>query len=253
VLAFPLPDPDEFAAGDLEADALALTARADKPAIVVFGLDGGIFEMSCRLRGFEQFFLDLAGDRRLASCLLERVLEFKIARWGALLRAAGSSALVVLESDDLGTQRGPVISPALYRELIKPLHRRLFAAIRQSAADDVFLLLHSCGSVVELVPDYIDLGVDALNPLQSTAAGMDPALLKRRFGSALAFWGGGVATQTVLPYGKPDQVRDQVRERIEVLSPGGGFVFAPEHNIQPDVPIENLVAMWETFSEHAQY
>lgn len=251
--AYAFPEPDPRASEALASRASALAGASSESAIVLFGLNGGIFEMACRLRGFERFLLDLGGNRTFATAILRRVLEFKIARWLELLNAVGDSVLVVLESDDLGTQRGPLIAPTMYREIIKPLHRELFDTIRAAAGGELYLLLHSCGSVAELIPDFIQLGVDALNPLQSTAAGMDLAVLKRRFGNEIAFWGGGAATQTVLCQGTPEDVREQVRRRIDLLAPGGGFVFAPEHNIQADVPIDNLMAMWEAFVEHAAY
>jgi uroporphyrinogen decarboxylase len=117
----------------------------------------------------------------------------------------------------------------------------------------VFLFLHSCGAIRELIPDLIEVGVDILNPVQVNAPGMDSLALKLDFGDSLTFWGGGVDTQTVLPYGSPEEVRDEVKMRIDHLAPGGGFVFAPVHNIQTGVPPENVVAMWETWRDYGQY
>ena len=158
---------------------------------------------------------------------------------------------VVGEADDLGGQDRPLFSPATYRSLVKPLHRELFAFLRARTAAKVFF--HTCGAVRDLVPDLVEIGIDILNPVQVSAAGMDGAALKREFGRDLAFWGGGVDTQRILGLGTPDEVRAEVRRRIADLRDGGGFVFAAVHNIQPNVPAANLVAMWEAWREVAAY
>ena len=160
---------------------------------------------------------------------------------------------MVVEADDLGTQERPLISPDLYRKRIKPRHRRIFETIRKASAHKVFIFFHSCGSIRELIGDLIEIGVDALNPVQVSAKGMDTKRLKAEFGGELCFWGGGVDTQRVLPYGSPRQVKDEVRRRIEDLAPGGGFVFSAVHNIQADVPPENIMAMWEALQEYGVY
>jgi uroporphyrinogen decarboxylase len=134
---------------------------------------------------------------------------------------------------------------------VKPRQAALFSHIKKQAP--VYTFCHTCGSVVEILPDLIEVGVDILNPVQVSAAGMDTRVLKREFGRDLVFWGGGVDTQRVLPRGTPQEVRDEVRRRIDDLAPGGGFVFTTVHNIQADVPPENLLAMWETLQECGAY
>jgi uroporphyrinogen decarboxylase len=161
--------------------------------------------------------------------------------------------LVVSEADDIATQRGPIISPAMYRNFIAPRHRRLFDFIRKRAQARVYIFYHSCGAVKDLIPQLLDEGIDVLNPVQVSADGMDTSELKRRYGNSLTFWGGGVDTQHVLPHGTPQQVRDEVRRRVEDLAPGGGFVFSTVHNVQADVPPENYLAMWEALQEHGAY
>ncbi len=153
--------------------------------------------------------------------------------------------LIVSEADDLATQRGLMMSKEMYRRFIFPCHQRLFAHIRKQARSRVYIFYHSCGAVRPLIPTLIEEGVDILNPVQVSAEGMDTAALKRDFGKELTFWGGGVDTQHVLPRGTPQQVRDEVRRRIDDLAPGGGFVFSTVHNVQADVPPENYLAMWE--------
>jgi uroporphyrinogen decarboxylase len=155
---------------------------------------------------------------------------------------------VIQFEDDLGMQDRPLLRPELYREVVKPYHARLFGFAK--ARSDAYLMLHSDGAVAPLIPDFIDMGVDILNPVQVSAAGMDTKRLKRAFGDEIVFWGAGCDSQRVLPFGTPEAVRDEVRRRIDDLAPGGGFVFAPVHNIQAEVPAENVVAMFEAAREY---
>jgi len=195
------------------------------------------------LRGYENFMVDLVINKRLAHRLLERQLEAYLPRIDRYIDAVGGYVDIIQVNDDLGSQNGPIMRPELYREMIKPYHKRLWHYIKKKSKKP--LLLHSCGSVYGLIPDIIECGIDALNPVQVTAADMDTARLKREFGSELVFWGGGCDTQKVLPHGTVQQVREEVRRRIDDLAFGGGFVFCQVHNIQPDVPPENIVAMYE--------
>jgi uroporphyrinogen decarboxylase len=156
---------------------------------------------------------------------------------------------VVAEGDDYGTQTSQLMSPESFRGLMKPRLRKLCTRIKELAPESA-LFFHSCGSVRELIPDFIEAGIDILNPVHVTATGMEPAQLKRDFGSDLVFWGGGVDTQGILPSGTPEQVKDNVRQNVEALAPGGGYVFNTIHNIQPDVPPENIVAMVEALREY---
>jgi uroporphyrinogen decarboxylase len=154
---------------------------------------------------------------------------------------------VVFFGDDLASQLAPLFDPEIYRALIKPRHRRMVEAIKAKA--DVKVLYHSCGAVSRLIDELIDIGVDALNPVQVTAADMEPGSLKKRFGQRIAFWG-GINTQEILPFGKPAAVRAEVRRVIDILGPGGGFVLNSVHNIQDDVPTENVVAMFDEAREY---
>jgi uroporphyrinogen decarboxylase len=158
---------------------------------------------------------------------------------------------VILVNDDLGTQAGPMLSPDLYRKRIKPHQQRLFSHLK--SVSGLPLLLHSCGSVHWAIPDLIEVGVDALNPVQVSAAEMDSAALKRDFGRDITFWGGGCDTQHVLGRGTPAEVREEVKRRIGDFAPGGGFVFTQVHNIQPEVSPENMVAMLDAAAEFGGY
>jgi uroporphyrinogen-III decarboxylase len=159
--------------------------------------------------------------------------------------------VVYMTGTDFGMQTGPFVSPQTYRTLYKPFHKRLNDWIHEHTASKVFM--HTCGSVMRLIPDFIEAGFDILNPVQCSAKGMEPAELKRCFGDQIVFWGGGVDTQHTLPFGAPDDVRREVRERIRAFGPGGGFVFNPIHNVQARTPIENLLAMFETLREYGRY
>jgi len=223
----------------------------ERRAVYVGSVCAGLTEMLFRLRGFEDGYMDLAADPSLARALMERVLEVKLAWWATILPELGDAVDVVGEADDLGGQTTPLFAPRTYRELVKPLHAELIAFIR--ARTRAKILFHSCGAIRELLPDLVEIGVDILNPVQVSAAGMETAALKRDFGHELVFWGGGVDTQGVLGIGTPDDVRADVRRRVADLAPGGGFVFASVHNIQANVPGENAAAMWAAVEECGAY
>jgi len=204
------------------------------------------------LRGHEQFLIDLLADQGLVHALMERLVAAYLRRVEAYLDRVGDFIQVVLFNDDLGTQSGPMVSLEAYRELIFPYQRRLFG-FAKARRPDLFLLFHSCGSVRRFIPSLIEAGVDALNPVQVSAAEMDTAELKREFGRDVAFWGGGCDTQHILNHGSPAQIEAEVRRRIADLAPGGGFVFTQVHNIQPDVPPENVLAMLDAVRTHGGY
>lgn len=231
------------------AQDLAATTQA---AITMVGLYGGIFESAFWLRGYQNFFMDLAYEPVLVEAVLDATLRFRLDYWAEALEEMGDLIDVVVEYDDLGHMSGLLISPEMYRRYVKPRHKELFDFIKGHSQAAVFL--HTCGSVYGLIPDLIEAGVDILNPLQVSAAKMgDTRRLKREFGAELTFWGGGVDTQGVLPRGTVEEVKEEVERRIADLAPGGGFLFAAVHNIQPDVPPQNIMAMWEAWKEHSSY
>jgi len=157
-------------------------------------------------------------------------------------------AAVFVTGTDFGTQSGPFISPKTYRDLYMPFHKEVNGWVHRNTTWKTFI--HSCGSVVQLIPDFIEAGFDILNPVQTSAAGMDPQGLKNQFGEWLTFWGGGVDTQQVLPFGKPEEVRAQVHERMSIFGKGGGFVFNAIHNVQARVPVENLLALYQAVKDY---
>ncbi len=249
---FPWPDPEqEGRFAGLAEEARRLRATGCAVMISLYGL--GLFDMGHLLCGMEPFLTNMILKPDLIGELFDRINEFQMKLWEKTLETVGDNVDICLHSDDLGMQKSSIMSPDMYRKLLKPRHVRLFDHIKKTAKTDVKVLLHSCGSVRELIPDLIETGIDALNPVQVSAAGMDTKELKREYGSDLCFWGGGVDTQDILPRGSIADVKAEVKRRIDDLAPGGGFVFAAVHNIQPDVPPENIRAMWEAFREHCDY
>lgn len=245
------PDPVDPARFTHLEEVARATRQAGK-AFVLGGIAPGMLEMGQWLRGYENFFCDLAADRPMAEALCDQIIELKLRYWEAALGRVGQWVDVVQEGDDYGGQRGLQIEPALWREVFKPRLARLLGGIRRLAPHSK-LFFHSCGSIISILPDLIEVGVDALNPVQVAAEGMDSRDLKRQFGADLTFWGGGVDTQRVLPTGTPQQVRDEVKRRIDDLAPGGGFVFTAVHNIQLDVPPENILAMRQALRDFGGY
>ncbi len=230
----------------------ALAYRAEGRAVMIKGVLAGIFEMAQRVRGMAALMMDMASDEALAEALLDRMLVLKLDFWEMALPQLAGLVDVVSEADDYGTQVSQLISPRMFRRLMKPRLAVLFKRIHE-LAPDAKLFFHSCGNVRPLLPDFIETGVDILNPVHVRATGMNPVELKRDFGKDIVFWGGGVDTQDVLPHGTPQEVRDDVRRNVEALAPGGGFVFNTVHNIQADVPPENVVAMWQALQEAGVY
>jgi uroporphyrinogen decarboxylase len=216
-------------------------------------MDSTIFDKAWALRGMQQFLTDLLADPGFALALLEKVTQLQCKRYECFLKQVGKYIDVIVIGDDMGVQKGPLIRPQLYRQMIKPFHKRLINVIRQNT--DAKIHNHACGSIVELVEDYIELGIDVLNPMQVSATNMSPQNLKQRFSGRMAFWG-GIDTQALLPHGQPEEIRQSVRETIQAMDGlGGGYVLGAVHNVQDDVPPENVWAMLDEaakFSSVAQ-
>jgi len=247
---FKFPDPlDDHRFQNLRRDAEAAVEQGK--AVALAGPCSGILEMYAWTRGFEQFYIDLAVNHEFVAYMLDRLVEFKCAFWQRALAEFGDLVDVVLEADDMAGQHSLLFSPETYRKIIKPRHEKLFSFIKQQAP--IRLFFHSCGAIRPLIGDLIDTGIDILNPVQISAAGMDPKELTQEFGRDLVFWGGGVDTQGVLGTGTPQEVKEDVRRNIEALAPGGGFVFAAVHDIQANVPPENIMAMWEAWKAYGVY
>lgn len=239
---YPWPDPHDPCRVASLADEARYLHEQTEYALVADFLGGGIFEQALWMRGFERFMMDLVSDESFATALLDTLLELYIEFYDVYLEAVGPYVQIVALGDDLGMQTGPLISPALYRRLIKPRHKELYDFIHSRT--EAKIMHHTCGSVFPLVQDLIDVGVDILNPIQTSARRMDPAALKREFGEQLVFHG-GIDVQQILPFATPERVREEVQRIVATLGQGGGHIFAPSHNIQADVPPENVLAMYE--------
>jgi uroporphyrinogen decarboxylase len=246
---WPRPDPKEYIL-QLREQAKYLYENTDYAMVGSAVIGGGIFEQPARTMGMENFLMALVAEPRFADRLMEQITDIYIESCNNYLDEVGGYIQVFTYWDDVNTQDGWMISPDLYRRMIKPKQRRLVEAIKRKT--DARLFFHGCGAAFDLIPDLIDLGFDIFNPVQVSARGMDTKRLKQTYGNDITFWG-GIDTQRVLPFGKPADVVDEVKRRIDDLAPGGGFVFAAVHNIQAQVPPENILAMFDTALEYGTY
>jgi len=240
--AHPWPAPRQADAEALRQEAARLRRETDC-ALVAF-MPGRIFSMGQFLCGFSNWLVQLKVNREFCEALLDRTLDIQLGMAEDTLQALNGVADILYLADDYGIQTGPLISPALFREVFKPRMARLIAFLK--ARSSAKIAFHSCGSVFALIPDFIETGVEILNPIQVAAADMDSARLRRQFGRHLIFWG-GIDTQSVLPSGNPVQVRAEVAHRVNDLWPG--YIGASVHNIQAEVPPENIVAMFDALRE----
>ncbi len=223
----------------LSDGAKRLRASTDRAIIGLFG--GNLFEVGQFLYRNDVFMMLLAGEPAHAHKFLDRLTEIHMANLERFLKAVGEHIDIILFGDDLGMQTGPMMSPAMYCQFFKPRHELLWSRAKELA--DVKVMLHCCGGVRELLPHLIEAGVDAINPVQISCSGMDAAELKAEFGKDITFWGGGCDTRDILPNGTPEQVAEHTRRQVEILRPGGGFVFQQVHNILANVPAENVTVM----------
>jgi uroporphyrinogen decarboxylase len=244
--------PGPLASGPTGLRVLADGARQlrQKTNRAIMGLFGGnLFEIGQYLYRTDRFLMLLAGEPERAHEFLDRLLEIHLANLEQFLGAVGPYIDIIVFGDDLGMQNGPQMSRAMYQTFFKPRHAKMWRRAKELA--NVKVMLHCCGGVRPLLPDLIEAGLDAINPVQISCTGMDAAGLKRDFGDKLVFWGGGCDTRFILSRGTPEEIRRHVREQVSILSPGGGFVFQQVHNILADVPPENIIAMFDAIHEKA--
>jgi uroporphyrinogen decarboxylase len=219
---------------------------------VVLNVNSAFFLRCAELRGWENFYMDMAGNPEFAYALMERYLEVRLRMAERALEEVGEHIdIVFTSSDDLGMTDRTIVSPEMYRQLIKPLQKKTFDFFKDRTPAKRFY--HCDGALYPIIEDFIEIGVEVLNPIQVSAVGMgDTKKLKQEFGDRLAFWG-AIDTNQVLPLGTTEDVREEVRQRITDLAPGGGYVLCSVHNIQPEVPPENVVAMFDSAYELGGY
>jgi len=222
----------------------ALKYREKGKLVMVKGLCAGVFEMQQRFRGMSNALVDPFMYPEFSDCLIGKLADLKIQFWQMALEELGDVVDVIAEADDYGTQESQLIDPDQFRQYYKPHISRIIAAMKKSAPE-AKIMFHSCGNVRPIIPDFIEMGIDILNPVHINAAGMEPFQLKKDFGKDVVFWGGGIDTQKILATGTIKDVEDDVKKNIDALAPGGGFVFAAVHNIQSEVPPRNIMAMCE--------
>jgi uroporphyrinogen decarboxylase len=215
------------------------------------GIGGVVYETCWYMRGLERWYMDLLEDPGFCEALLDKVLEFWLAYYSGFMSEIGELIDVVMIGDDLTGQSGPLFPPNIYRSMVKPRQKQLVKHIKSLTKAKIWY--HTCGSCLEYIPDLMDNGIDILNPVQINAEGMDPAKLKGTWGDKLVYWGGGIDSQHVLPFASPDEVRENVKENIEIFKQGGGYIFNNVHNIQAGVPPENIIAMYEAVYEYGFY
>ena len=225
--------------------AIELRDRSDRALMIVAGCN--LFEWGTFLRRLDNFLMDLVLDPLEVERLLDALMEQHLATLEKVCQAVGDVADILRFGDDLGMDTGPFMSPETYRKLFKPRHTILCDYVKKNSQMHTFL--HSCGSIYKLLPDLIEAGYDIINPVQINTRDMEPERLKKEFGKDITFWGGGADTRHVLNHARPSEVKDHVKQLVEIFAPGGGFVFNTVHNILPDVPPENIVAMFEAIDE----
>ena len=251
---YPWPDPLDPARFVCMKENARKVATEQKKAVFLGRASSGMWEHATWMTGHEKFFMDMILNKKFIHALMEKILEIKMKYWGKVLELIDEEYVIISCADDLGAQDSLLVSLNLYKEMIWPYHKRLFEFLKKKARQKAYIFFHNDGAIYETLPLLIEAGIDIINPWQVNCKGMDDtAKFKREFGKELTVWGGSCDTQKVLPFGTVQEVRDETKRRIEDLAPGGGYVFAPIHIIQDGVPIENIMAMWETLQEYGTY
>jgi len=239
--AFPEMDGEEISFAGWEAKRLY--ENTDRAVCGIF--HGNVFELGQIYWGYQRFFENMLLEPELTEQYMERRTDAFLRDLEKYLGAVGRYIQIIDFCDDLGTQSSLFISPETYRKTIKPYHAKMFGYVKKNYPQ-IKIFFHCCGAIYDIIPDLIEIGADILNPVQITADGMDPVRLKREFGKRIAFWGGGVDTQRTLSSGSVSEVRKMAEEMLDIFSPGGGYVFSQVHNIEADVPAENVLAAFIT-------
>lgn len=246
ITRYPWPDPDD--PGLLQGlKERVKWIRENTDCAAILNLVPPFVHLTQYLRGFEEWYCDLILNTKVIEALFDAVLEVTLQMAKNMLREVGQEVDVIMCSDDLGAQNGLQISHDHYLGYVKQRHAKYFRQVHDLSPAK--LLFHTCGSVASIIEDLIEIGVDALNPVQVAAAAMDPVELKRKYRGRMAFWG-AIDSQKALPRGSVDEVKKMVEDRIEQMGEGGGYLLSAVHNIQPDVPLENILAMFQHVREY---
>lgn len=250
VEAYPCwPDPTDPARyAGLREKVLDLKSRSQRA--IAFNLGCQIASQARNMRGYEQWLMDFLLNPVLAEAIMRQIMTIHLITAERALAVIGDQVDVVTVADDLATQNAPMMSPAIYRKIIKPMQQEMFRFIK--ARTKAKLFYHCCGAASFFLDDLLEADIDILNPVQVSATNMQPEVLKKRYGQRVTFWG-GVDTQRLLPYGSTQEVADGVKRLIDIMAPGGGFILAAVHNIRPEVPPENLIALFDTALTYGQY
>lgn len=225
------------------ARAKTQAMRENTPYALSSGICGVTYEICWYMRGLERWFMDMLENPKFCEALIDHTAQYWVDWLTGFLREVGDLLDVVMIGDDLAAQHGPLFSPKFYRSVVRPRQQRVIDTIKRHTEAKIWY--HTCGDCTEYIPDLIEMGIDILNPVQISAPGMDPKMLKETYGKNLVFWGGGIDSQHVLPFATPQEVREEVGKNVEIFKPGGGYVFNNVHNIQAGVPPENILAMYE--------
>jgi len=247
---YPFPnggDPSRFSG--VREKALAI--RQNTPYAISSGICGVTYEVCWYMRGLENTFKDMIRKQAFFEALIDRTSQYWVDWMEGFLGQVGDVLDIVMIGDDLAGQNGPLFSPNIYRKIVRPRQQRVIDNIKKHTQAKIWY--HTCGDCSEYIPDLIEMGVDILNPVQISTRGMDPRILKEKFGKNIVFWGGGVDSQHILPFASPKKITENVKNNLEIFKPGGGYVFNNVHNIQPDIPAENIVAMYEAAYEFGFY
>lgn len=237
ILNYPFPDPNAF--GRYDTAAAMMKAYSGQYG-VIGDVETMFFEMSWYLTGMEKFLMDMMLEEEYLTLLMDRIMNYIIVAGKKLIKMGVD---ILWCGDDFGSQQGMIIDPETWRSIFKPRIKYMFEEFRK-VRPDIKIAWHSCGSILPIIPDFIEIGLDILNPIQPLAKGMDPLFLKTTYGKDLVFFG-GIDVQQLLPSGNPRTIRDEVRRRIDILGKDGGYIVAPAHNIQPDTPVENVLAFFD--------
>ncbi len=240
------PWPDPMAEGRFDAAAELIAKYKDEYAIVA-DLETSFFETSWYLMGMEKLLMDMAMEEDHVFALFDKVMQINT-EIGKKLIEMGAD--IIWAGDDFGTQRGMMISPDMWREVFKPRIKWMFSEFRK-VNPDIKIAWHSCGSIIPIIEDFAEIGLDILNPIQPQAEGMDPDYLKDNYGKELSFFG-GIDIQNLMPFGTPEEIKADVKRRMKILGKGGGYIVAPAHNLQDDTPVENIMAFYEAVFEYGE-